>query len=69
LRKVNLTTFWLTREKRVRWFQLVDQEYVEQREKAGRLSSSMFPGLILNVRALLKFDKAKVIAALRAPHA
>jgi Uma2 family endonuclease len=59
---------WLTWEKRVRWFQLVDQEYVEQREKAGRLSSSVFPGLILDVRALLKFDKARVITALRTPH-
>ncbi len=56
---------WLTLEKRVRWFHLTDQEYVEQKEHAGRLSSKLFPGLVLDVKALLKFDKTKVIAALR----
>ena len=56
---------WLTLEKRVRWFHLIEQEYVEQKEHAGRLTSRTFPGLVLDVRALLKFDKAKVIAALR----
>jgi Uma2 family endonuclease len=55
---------WLTLERRVRWFCLTEQEYVEQKEKAGRLSSKVFPGLVLDVRALLKGDKAKVIAAL-----
>ena len=56
---------WLTQEKRVRWFHLIEQDYVEQQEQAGRLTSSRFPGLVLDVRALLKLDKAKVIAALR----
>ena len=56
---------WLTLEKRVRWFQLTEQEYVEQKERGGRLTSKIFPGLVLDVRVLLKFDKAKVIAALR----
>lgn len=56
---------WLTMEKRVRWFRLIEQDYVEQKEQAGRLTSSLFPGLVLDVRALLKFDKARVIAALR----
>jgi hypothetical protein len=44
----------------------VDQEYVEQKEKAGRLTSSVFPGLVLDVKALLKTDRAKLIATLRA---
>ncbi len=56
---------WLTLEKHVRWFHLTDQEYVEQKEQAGRLTSKLFPGLVLDVKALLKFDKTKVIAALR----
>ena len=56
---------WLTLEKRVRWFQLADQEYVEQKEHAGRLTSKLCPDLVLDVKALLKFDKTKVIAALR----
>jgi len=56
---------WLTQEKRVRWFHLEDQEYVEQKEKSGRLTSSVFPGLVLDVKALLKGDKTKLIATLR----
>jgi Putative restriction endonuclease len=55
---------WLTTERTVRWFHLEEQRYVEQKEQAGRLTSRIFPGLTLDVRALLKFDKAKVIAAL-----
>ena len=58
---------WLTTERQVRWFRLVEQNYVEQKEQAGRLTSGIFPGLTLDVRALLKFDKAKVIAALTSP--
>ena len=57
---------WLTYESRVRWFHLEDQEYVEQPEKSGRLTSKVFPGLVLDVKALLKGDKAKLIATLRA---
>ena len=57
---------WLTQEKRIRWFHLKDQEYVEQKEKSGRLTSSVFPDLVLDVKALLKGDKTKLIATLRA---
>jgi hypothetical protein len=57
---------WLTLERRVRWFHMEDQEYVEQKEKSGRLTSSIFPGLVLNVRALLKGDKSKLVATLQA---
>ncbi len=56
---------WLTLEKRVRWFHLVEQEYVEQKDQGGRLTSKLFLGLVPDVRALLKFDRAKVIAGLR----
>ncbi len=56
---------WLTTEKRIRWFHLTDQEYVEQKEHTGRLSSKVFPGLVLDVKALLRGDKAKVLAARR----
>ena len=56
---------WLTLEKQVRWFQLIDQEYVEMKEHAGKLSSMVFPGLILDVKALIKMDRKRVIAALK----
>ncbi len=58
---------WLTRENEVRWFQLVEQQYVQQKEKAGLLASAVFPGLVLDVKALLKFDKARLIAGLQNP--
>lgn len=56
---------WLTLEKKVRWFHLIDQEYVEIKERAGKLSSVVFPGLILDVKALIKMDRKRVIAALK----
>ncbi len=55
---------WLTLEKRVRWFQLLDGEYVELKERAGRIESVVFPGLVLGVKALIKLDRRKVVAAL-----
>jgi hypothetical protein len=56
---------WLVQEQGVRWFQLVDGDFVEQKETAGWLASKAFPGLILNVKALLKQDKSKVIQGLK----
>jgi Uma2 family endonuclease len=56
---------WLTEEERVCWFQLVDQDYVEKEPKAGKLASNIFPGLVLDVKALLEMDRAKLIASLR----
>ncbi|HEX2748614.1 MAG TPA: Uma2 family endonuclease [Verrucomicrobiales bacterium] len=56
---------WLTEEERVCWFELADQEYVEKEPKAGKLASSIFPGLVLDVKALLKMDRAKLIGTLR----
>jgi Uma2 family endonuclease len=56
---------WLVQEQRVLWFQLEDGDFVEQKETAGWLASKVFPGLILDVKALLKPDKAKVIQGLK----
>ncbi len=56
---------WLVQENRVRWFQLEDGDFVEQKEAAGLLASKVFPGLILDVKALLKHDKSKVIQGLK----
>ena len=55
---------WLVQEKRVIWHELVDGGFVAKKEKAGKLTSSIFPGLTLDVKALLKLDKAKVIKGL-----
>jgi Uma2 family endonuclease len=56
---------WLVREKRVIWFVLENGEYYEQKQVKGMLQSRIFPGLKLDVKALLKLDKAKVIKGLR----
>ena len=55
---------WLVHEKRVLWHELVDGGFVAKKEKAGKLTSTIFPGLTLDVKALLKLDKAKVIKGL-----
>jgi Uma2 family endonuclease len=55
---------WTTLEKRVRWFQLVEGEYLELKERAGRIGSIVFPGLVLDVKALLKLDCLQLVAAL-----
>ena len=57
---------WLVKDKRVLWYELVEGEYIAKKEHAGKLTSSLFPGLVLDVKALLKLDKAKVIRALDA---
>ena len=55
---------WLVKDKRVLWYELLEGEYVTKKEQAGKLTSSLFPGLVLDVKALLKLDKAKVVRAL-----
>lgn len=57
---------WLVQEKRVLWYQRDDDEFVARKDKAGLIESGIFPGLVLDVKALLKQDKAKVIQALQA---
>ncbi len=56
---------WVVAERRIRWFALVEQEYVEMKERAGVVVSRVFPKLALDVKAALKLDGAKVLATLR----
>ena len=49
----------------VRWFQLIEGDYQELKERAGRLESVIFPGLILDVKALLKLDRSQLLTALQ----
>ena len=55
---------WRTEERIVEWCELVDGKYapIAQDEK-GRIRSRVFPGLWLDVAALLAGDLAKVFAA------
>ena len=55
---------WLVHEKRVLWYELADGEFRQKNEKSGKLTSSLFPGLTLDVKALIKLDKAKVVKGL-----
>lgn len=58
---------WLTVEKRFLWFMLEDGEYVPLEPDAdGKLSSRVFPGLILDTQAALEGRSADVLAALSA---
>ncbi len=56
---------WVVGEKRVCWFELKDERYVEKTARNGILVSSVFPKLALDVKALLKLDAAKVLATLQ----
>ncbi|HEX2751161.1 MAG TPA: Uma2 family endonuclease [Verrucomicrobiales bacterium] len=53
---------WLTGEKRVSWFVLEGGEYVPLIERAGLLKSRTFAGLVLDVKALLAMNGARVLA-------
>ena len=55
---------WLVHGKRVLWYELADGEFRQKNEKSGKLPSSLFPGLTLDVKALIKLDKAKVVKGL-----
>jgi Uma2 family endonuclease len=58
---------WRTRDKAIDWFRLRDGEYVGVEPDAnGVIESSVFPGLRLNVPAMLARDRAGVLAALTA---
>jgi len=56
---------WLTTEDKILWFELSGEEYVEIKPERGLLQSRIFPGLILDVKALLKRDRARLHAAVR----
>ncbi|MCB0160037.1 MAG: Uma2 family endonuclease, partial [Caldilineaceae bacterium] len=56
----------LTFERTVHWFVLEDGEYVaQQADAAGVLRSRIFPGLWLDVDALLAQDMAKLLSVLQ----
>lgn len=56
---------WLTVERRFLWFVLEDAEYVPlEPDASGILKSRRFPGLVLDTKAALKGQAAKVIAGL-----
>lgn len=55
---------WIVREKRIRWFALEEQEYVEMTAASGLLKSRSFPGLVLDTKAAARMDRAKIIATL-----
>jgi Uma2 family endonuclease len=56
---------WRTLEQGFDWFTLEDAEYVPVKTDARRLiHSRIFPGLLLDVNALLRLDAAKVLTTL-----
>lgn len=57
---------WLVQEREFRWYVLDEGEYRQQQpDSLGVLSSPFFPGLRLDVRALLRGDMQQVLAALQ----
>ena len=57
---------WRTRQGVVDWFQLRDGVFVEREpDEQGVIASEVFPGLRLNVAAMVAGDRPKVLAALR----
>ncbi|QJW96727.1 Uma2 family endonuclease [Frigoriglobus tundricola] len=57
---------WRTAEKEIHWFALNRKKYVALKPHAdGTLRSDVFPGLWLDVPALLASDTAKVLATLQ----
>jgi Uma2 family endonuclease len=56
---------WRVEDGAIDWFQLVEGEYEAMPPNArGMMESAAFPGLRLDVPALLALDAAKVLAAL-----
>jgi Uma2 family endonuclease len=57
---------WITRERRVVWWELRETEYQELTPDAdGLLKSRVFPGLWLDTAALLRSDLKALLASLR----
>jgi Uma2 family endonuclease len=57
---------WRTLEKRFDWFSLENENYVAVRpDGRGLLRSKTFPGLVLDVRALLAMNAPKVLTVLQ----
>jgi Uma2 family endonuclease len=59
---------WQILEERIDWFRLREGEYIVlAADDGGIVHSEVFPGLRLNVAAMLKGDLGAVLAALDAP--
>ncbi len=57
---------WRVYDEQVDWFQLIEEEYTPLApDESGMIRSQVFPGLWLNVNALLDGDLAKVLAVLQ----
>jgi Uma2 family endonuclease len=57
---------WSVLDRELYWYRLQDERYVAQHPDAdGIIESSIFPGLRLNVAALLNGDLAQVLADLQ----
>jgi Uma2 family endonuclease len=58
---------WRTLDDAIDWFELVDGTFVAKvADSDGRVESTEFPGLVLDVAAALGGDEARVLAALGA---
>ena len=63
---VNEYLVWRVRERRFDWFVLAEEDYVPLApDSSGILRSNLFPGLWLDLGALLAGDVARVLATLR----
>jgi Uma2 family endonuclease len=57
---------WRTRDGAIDWFRLVDGAYVRvEADKDGIIESEEFPGLRLDVAAMLAHDRQRVLRALK----
>ncbi len=57
---------WLVDDGVIQWWRLEDDQYVEiEPDSNGVAESSIFPGLRLDFPAMLAFDAAKVLAAIK----
>ena len=51
-------------KKKVTWFQLVGNDYIEMKPKGGIFRSHVFPGLWLDAKALLAGNSARILEVL-----
>jgi len=57
---------WRTLDGAIDWFVLRDGAYVvKPQDTAGRIESEQFPGLVMDVRAMLAMDRTAVLTALK----
>lgn len=57
---------WRTRDRQIDWFRLEDNQYVKvEPDETGVIESSVFPGLRLNIPAMLVGNRAAVLAELQ----